>query len=118
MRPRTIISVTIVGAGLVAVSAINGLGQGSPPTRQGTDAGQEAPMSKDVPRTRPQPQQPSHDLSNIFDGQHAPPSSPVFEQQPDKGQGLGFDFSRDPFNAKKPMQTFDETMKADMTEKQ
>jgi cytochrome c peroxidase len=118
MRTWTLISVTIVGASLVAVSAINGLGQGSPPTRQGTDAVQEAQTSKDVPRTRPEQQQTSHDLSNIFDGQHAAPSSPVFEQQPDKGQGLGFDFSRDPFNAKKPMQTFDETMKADMTEKQ
>jgi cytochrome c peroxidase len=118
MRSRTIIFTTLVGVGLVAVSAINGVGQGTPPTRPATDAVQEAQTPTGVPRTRPEQQQTNHDRSHVFDGQNAPPSSPVFDQQPDKGQGLGFDFSRDPFNAKKPMQTFEETMKADVGEKQ
>src|SRR4029450_10110354 len=30
------------------------------------------------------------------------------------GGALGFDFARDPLNAMKPMQTFEETMKADV----
>ena len=118
MRSRTILFTTLVGVGLVAVSAINGVGQGTPPSRPGTDALQEAQTPTGVPRTRPEQQQTNHDRSQVFDGQNAPPSSPVFDRQPDKGQGLGFDFSRDPFNAKKPMQTFEETMKADVAEKQ
>jgi cytochrome c peroxidase len=53
-----------------------------------------------------------------FDAATAPPSSSALENQPEKGQATGFDFFRDPLNAKRPMQTFDETMKADVAEKQ
>ena len=45
---------------------------------------------------------------------NAKPSSPAFADQPDKGKIEGFDFFRDPLNAKRPMQTFDEIMKADV----
>jgi cytochrome c peroxidase len=48
---------------------------------------------------------------------NAPPSSPAFDDQPEKGQANGFDFSRDPFNAKRPMMTFEEIMQADVAEK-
>jgi cytochrome c peroxidase len=37
--------------------------------------------------------------------------------QPDGGRALGFDFARDPFNAVKPMQTFEETMKTEVDAK-
>src|SRR3982750_2979421 len=43
-----------------------------------------------------------------FAAPNAPPSSSALDAQPEKGQANGFDFSRDPFNAKRPMQTFDE----------
>jgi hypothetical protein len=77
----------LVGVGLVAVSAINGVGQGTPPTRPGTDAVQEAQTPSGLPRTRPEQQQIDHDRSYVFDGQTAPPSSPVFDEQPDKAKG-------------------------------
>jgi cytochrome c peroxidase len=52
-----------------------------------------------------------------FGAAAAEPSSTVLESQPDKGQVQGFDFIRDPLNAKRPMQTFDEIMKADVAAK-
>jgi cytochrome c peroxidase len=66
-------------------------------------------------QTAPAPN--THDRSDVFDAPKALPSSPALADQPDKGQGQGFDFSRDPFNAKKPMQTLDEIMKADIADK-
>ena len=45
------------------------------------------------------------------------PSSPAFNNQPDKGKTLGFDFYRDPLNSKKPMQTFEEIMKMDVADR-
>ena len=45
------------------------------------------------------------------------PSSTAFEDQPEKGQANGFDFFRDPLNAKKPMITFEEIMQADVADK-
>ncbi|PTQ82177.1 cytochrome B6 [Nitrosomonas ureae] len=58
-----------------------------------------------------------HDRSYIFDASSALPSSSTFQQQPDNGKILGFDFYRDALNAKKPMQTFEETMKSDMAQR-
>jgi cytochrome c peroxidase len=52
-----------------------------------------------------------------FTAPNAPPSSSALDAQPEKGQATGFDFFRDPLNAKRPMQTFEETMKADVGEK-
>jgi cytochrome c peroxidase len=45
------------------------------------------------------------------------PLSPAFAQQPGEGRITGFDFYRDPLNAAKPMQTFEETMAADVKAK-
>jgi cytochrome c peroxidase len=89
----------------------------SPPGRPQTDAVDQAQTPLNVPATRPEQRKTPHDTADMFSGPNAPPSSPVFEKQPDKGEGLGFDFSRDPFDAKRPMQTFDEIMKADVAEK-
>lgn len=81
------------------------------------DAVAEAQTPKEVAATRPEQQKTPRDLSDDFSASKALPSSTAFENQPDKGQILGFDFYRDPLNAKKPMQTFEETMKADIAEK-
>jgi cytochrome c peroxidase len=81
------------------------------------DAVQEAQTPRSGSATRPEQQKSPHDRSDLFDARSAPGSSSALESQPDKGRGLGFDFARDPFNAKRPMQTFDEIMKADVAEK-
>jgi cytochrome c peroxidase len=57
------------------------------------------------------------DASKAFDGSNALPSSDAFSDQPDHGKATGFDFARDPLNAKKPMETFDDIMKADVSAK-
>ncbi len=57
------------------------------------------------------------DQSDKFSAARAVPSSPAFGNQPEKGQILGFDFFRDPLNAKKPMESFEENMKADIAAK-
>jgi cytochrome c peroxidase len=43
--------------------------------------------------------------------------SAAFHAQPEEGQAPGFDFYRDPLNAKRPGQTFEEVMNADVAEK-
>jgi hypothetical protein len=69
-----------------------------------------------VPLTRPEQQKSGHDRLDLFDASKAPPSSTAFEHQPNKGQIRGFDFYRDPLNAKQPMQTFEEIMQADIAQ--
>ena len=81
------------------------------------DAVADAQTSRDVPVTRPEQRKNEHDQSNVFSAANATPSSPVFENQPDKGKISGFDFYRDPLNAKRPMQTFEEIMKADVADR-
>jgi cytochrome c peroxidase len=89
----------------------------TPPPRQPTDVVQDAQTPRNVGQTRPEQRQNEHDRSGVFAPAAAPPSSTALPGQPDGGRELGFDFARDPFNAKKPMQTFDESMKADVAEK-
>jgi len=81
------------------------------------DAVQEAQTPRQVQVTRPEQQPTPHDQSDIFSATNAPPSSPVFETQPDQGKMLGFDFARDPLNAKQPMQPAEEIMKNDIADK-
>ncbi len=81
------------------------------------DAITDAQTPREVPADRPEQKKTEHDQSDVFKAPNAPPSSPAFEDQPDKGQIPGFDFYRDPLNAKKPMQTFEEIMKADIEAK-
>jgi cytochrome c peroxidase len=59
----------------------------------------------------------SPERAGAFDASSAPASSSAFDDQPDKGRATGFDFYRDPLNAERPMQTFDEVMKADVAAK-
>src|SRR5215208_5679068 len=84
---------------------------------QTRDAVVEAQTSRETPVTRPEQRKTEHDRSNVFKGTSAKPSSPAFENQPDQGKVTGFDFARDPLNAKKPMETFEEIMRADVSMK-
>ena len=81
------------------------------------DVVEDAQKSRTVESKRPEQQQTSHDQSDIFGATNAPSSSPVFETQPDQGKMLGFDFARDPLNAKKPMQPAEEIVKQDIADK-
>jgi len=88
------------------------------PSRESSrDAVMEAQTPRETPIARPEQRKNEHDRSNIFSATNAKPSSPAFENQPDKGKTLGFEFYRDPLNAKKPMQAFEETMKADIADR-
>lgn len=58
-----------------------------------------------------------HDKSDAFLAPNAKPSSRAFEEQPDKGAVKGFDFSRDPLNAKVPMENPDVIVKQDKAAK-
>lgn len=102
------------GAALLFYSETGTGQQQSPPP---FDAVQDAQTPRPVESKRPEQQKTKHDQSEIFSGTSAPPSSPVFENQPDGGKMLGFDFARDPLNAKRPMQPAEEIMKNDISEK-
>jgi cytochrome c peroxidase len=72
------------------------------------DAVEDAQTTRKVAEKRPEQKVTAHDQSPDFKAASAPPSSTVLKTQPDEGQVLGFDFYRDPLNAKKPMQTPEE----------
>ena len=86
-----------------------------PASRPGVvpDAVQEAQTPRTVPAERPEQQKSAHDRSNVFQASQGLPASQALPQQPDQGKILGFDFSRDPLNAKRPMQPFEEIRQAD-----
>jgi len=81
------------------------------------DVIQDSQTPREIPASRPEQTKNEHDKSNVFKSSNADPSSPAFQDQPEQGQTQGFDFYRDPLDAKKPMQTFDEIMQADMEAK-
>ena len=89
--------------------------QRPPASRPGVvpDAIQEAQTPRTVPAERPEQRQSAHDRSNVFQASQGLPASQALPQQPDQGKILGFDFSRDPLNAKRPMQPFEEIRQAD-----
>lgn len=89
----------------------------TPPPRAPAEAVQEAQTPRVVPETRPEQRKTEHDRSAVFSAGTPAPSSSALPTQPDEGRVTGFDFSRDPFGAKKPMQTFEETMKVDVDAK-
>jgi cytochrome c peroxidase len=106
-----------VASVMLMVSSSHGQGTPAPRVNPPPDAVNAAQTPSDVPRTRPEQQKSVHDRLDLFDASKALPSSTAFENQPDKGQILGFDFYRDPLNAKQPMQTFEEIMQADIAQK-
>ena len=82
------------------------------------DAVEAAQSVRKVPQERPEQRKSKHDQSDKFDAAQAQPVSPAFDDQPEKGRITGFDFYRDPLNAKKPViETFEENMRADVEAK-
>ena len=117
------VNVLILGLGLASlgVGINSATGQSNsgmrPESGQSRDAVVNAQTVRETSITRPEQKKSEHDRSNIFALPNAAPSSPAFDSQPDKGKILGFDFYRDPLNAKKPMQTFEEIMKTDVADR-
>ena len=87
------------------------------PPRQSHDAVAEAQETRSVPIERQEQRKTEHDRSGIFEAQKAKPSSSAFSNQPMDGKMSGFDFSRDPLGAEKPLQEPDEIMKKDIAGK-
>jgi cytochrome c peroxidase len=81
------------------------------------DAAAEAQTSREVLIERPEQKKTEHDRADLFDARKAPPSSPIFEDQPKEGQISGFDFYRDPLNADKPNQDPGEIVKKESANK-
>jgi cytochrome c peroxidase len=102
------VAVLVVSLLTLVASIVEGQRQ----TVQSRDAVQEAQTP-----ARGQAAPPAPDPKDPLAAPNAKPSSPAFADQPEKGKIEGFDFFRDPLNAKKPMQTFDEIMKADVADK-
>ena len=81
------------------------------------DAIEAAQTAKAVPSSRAEQQKSAHDQSDEFSAAKGAASSAVLANQPESGQIVGFDFYRDPLNAKKPMESFEDNMKADIAAK-
>ncbi len=118
------INVLIFGLGLASLSGgmNSALSQNDYESRQATRQSGDAVLNAQTVRetsvvTRPEQKKNEHDRSDVFAAPNAKPSSSAFDNQPDKGKVLGFDFYRDPLNAKRPMQMFDEIMKADVADR-
>jgi cytochrome c peroxidase len=88
----------------------------SPPSAP-HDAVLDAQTPRSVPLTRPEQRKNDHDSWDIYAATKAEPSSTALAGQPDQGKILGFDLYRDPFNAKKPMMTFEEIYNEDVAGK-
>jgi len=105
------------GYGLAAWTQEPGGPQSSPPSGRPGDAIQEAQTPRLARMTRPEQRKTQHDMSPVFVPTNAAPSSPALDHQVERGRLAGFDFSRDPLDAKRPMQTLEEIMKEEMAAK-
>jgi cytochrome c peroxidase len=111
-RPlRAAVAVSVLTA-LAAFAIAQEKGQRPEASRPPYDAVQDVQTPRAVPAVRPEQQKTEHDLSTIFAPSNAP-TTPAIKAQPQEGKITGFDFARDPLDAKKPGQTFEETYKAD-----
>jgi cytochrome c peroxidase len=113
-RPVTLLFIASSVAGLTAAQLI---AQADPQRKPLPDAVQEAQTPRSVAQKRPEQTKTEHDRSDIFAPSKAPDASTALKQQPEEGEIRGFDFYRDPLNAKKPMQSPEEIEKADRAAK-
>src|SRR5258708_29701011 len=60
------------------------------------DALAEAQTPRAVATERPEQKQTGRDRSDLFDATKAEPAAPAFNDHPEQGKTLGFDFYRDP----------------------
>lgn len=81
------------------------------------DAVQNAQTARQPAIKRVEQQMTDHDKSEVFKAANAPPSAAALKSQPEEGQVKGFDFYRDPLNAKAPMTPFEQVMQEDVAAK-
>lgn len=126
-RAATVV-VLVVGMSLAAAFSI-GYSQQPPPRQSRGQSSRSARAARDVvedaqrgaqsppgqPANSAQPARSEHDQTVAT--KPALPITPALNDQPDQGKVVGFDFSIDPFGAKKVRQTFEETMAADVEAK-
>src|SRR6185369_10611622 len=113
-KRMTAVLAAVLALGMVLVSTMGwSQQQASPQARAPHDAVLDAQTPREVPITRPEQVKNQHDRSELFSGTAAEPSSTAFVEQPDQGKILGFDFFRDPLDAKKPMMTLGEIYQED-----
>jgi cytochrome c peroxidase len=109
----------VPAAALVLFNAAPGAQPKAAAPRPLPDAVQEAQTPRAVPAKRPEQQKTPHDRdAAAFQAANAPAAGPGIPDQPDKGQVLGFDFYRDPLNAKRPMESPDEIQRQDEADRE
>lgn len=111
------LGVLVLGSGFGLGVWSGGSSKAAPQKKTTPDAAAEFVQQKEVPATRPEQKLSTHDRSGAFDPDKALPSSPALQLQPEKGEFPGFDFARDPLDAKYPKQSPDEIRKADVAMK-
>ena len=113
MRHRTLFTAGILSACAASVVALAAFSRRA----AAQDAIQDAQTPRNVQATRPEQQKTEHDRSDAFNPAKSPRSSTALETQPQKGEVQGFDFARDPLDAKRPGQPPDEIVQKDIADK-
>jgi cytochrome c peroxidase len=81
------------------------------------DAVEDAQTPRAVAQRRPEQAKTDRDDPARFKPDKVQPSSEALKNQPDQGKVLGFDFFRDPLNAKKPMEKPEEITAKDIADR-
>lgn len=90
--------------------------QNAPPRQvDAVEEAQRPPQPRDEQSPTDAPARPTSDHAAA--DKPAAPITAALNEQPQQGKVTGFDFYRDPLDAKKPGQTFEETMQADVEAK-
>lgn len=124
MKKASVTLLIILGLSSFGLGITNALSKNdnvSPPHKpdkpEKHDAVQDAQSVQAPSNSAKEHKKNEHDRSEVFLPSKTVPITQDLNQQIDKGKVTGFDFSRDPFNAQKPKQTFDEVMKKDVAER-
>ncbi|HUS34318.1 MAG TPA: cytochrome B6 [Verrucomicrobiae bacterium] len=108
---------------LMVGCAAHGQNESKPTTQQRAtnarrpDAVEDAQTPRTVAQRRAEQAKTDKDDPARFKADKAQPSSEALKNQPDQGKVVGFDFSRDPLNAKKPMEKAEEITAKDIADR-
>jgi cytochrome c peroxidase len=120
MKIQFTLFVRLLTTGAAAACALLQAQTVAPTPRQAkppTDAIQEAQTPRAIKDQRPEQKKGAVDKAERMSAKNAKASSQALETQPDKGMVTGFDFTRDPLNAKEPMQKPEDIVAADKAAK-
>lgn len=119
---RTHIQRTTIAAGLGATLFAWQMTVAQQPAAPGKpsplpDAVQEAQTPREVQVRRVEQNKNEHDRSDVFTAENAPAENAALAGQPDQGRIEGFDFYRDPLNAKAPKTPAEQIVQEDIAAK-